>query len=153
MKMVKIGIMSVFLSFGLHADYSLPVDTISSLSTQVKEICNNGKNKYMCFSDNIGTICEFEFLVYRLWKRMRPDQWDGFDSYLRLLGYVKNFLIFLENFGSQLKDHDQLVYDTDAFKWSQYRTTTGNYDFKSGDEKEFDRIISDIIDGIVKAHQ
>ncbi len=152
MKMVKIGIMSVFLFFGLHADYSLPVDTISSLSTQVKEICNNGKNKYMCFPDNIGTICEFELSVYRWWKRTQLDQWDGFTSYLRLHGFIKTFLVFLENFGNQLKDHDQLIHDTEAFKWSQYRTATGNYDFKSGDEKEFDKITSDIIDGIVKTH-
>lgn len=102
---------------------------------------------------HIITISEFEYSVYLWFKKAQAIEWDGFTSYLRLRGYLKGFLIFLEQFGSQIKNHNNLIFDTDAVKWSAYRTENGNYNFNSDNEEKFSAIASDIIAAIEKVYQ
>ena len=165
MNIIRTVLSTLLVGQLLHATDSVIADVglgnkykkIVWLDEQIEYFCNKlvkDKNGYECPSyelvrifkrDTIITIEYFEFSVYSKLEQARSMDFDGFTAYLRLRGYIKSFLIFLENFGSQLKDHHMLIHDTSTFSWSHYKTINGNYDFKSDNKEEFDKITDDII--------
>ena len=141
--------------------------TLKELQEQNKELLGqnkilleqNKRSKLMAQNEALEkefgnlTLSEFEYSVYQWSNRSQEDRFDGFTSWIRLYGYVKSFLIFLENNEGQLKNHTISIHNTDCFNWADYKNDTDSYDFKSKDYEEFTKITSQIIDSVCKKYK
>jgi len=95
----------------------------------------------------IITIQDFERSVFAAVQNIRQGSPVMMESrMIELFQNIKGFLIFLEISGDRLKNHDEIIFDTQAIKWSKYRdANTGYYNFDSGNYLDFQQNIIDII--------
>lgn len=75
---------------------------------------------YRLKKDKIETIVDFENSILKWLKGMERLNLD-FASYIRLGGYVKGFIVMLQEYAPHLKNCDELIFDTPVAKWTQYK--------------------------------
>lgn len=135
--MKKISLSLVFL-MSLHADSNsldLPMqDTIVGLAAQLghfhQQECalNVPLQETLCVGTlstlthaHAVTVEDFEKTVYKKIQFMDSCHYeDQFAVWMRICGYVKGFIKALKKYGAEFVNHDAIIYDTTAVKWSEY---------------------------------
>lgn len=132
---------------GMQAQEALDFIPLSIQAQSIYEKDKANHEKHQCHACDFAlpyfqTIEDFEKAVYARYISLSTAGWDYHDVFIRFRGWFYSFLTFLHYHWDDLKDREEIIFNTPAFEWENIR------DFYTTDYDEYCKNFRKIIEKI-----